>query len=120
MARTIIIVGAKQLVTSENNPKGILSDIQGFPQTFDSNLDPFNGDIEKCMKFAKGEFFDRVGKCYKDTNQNRVMMTVTINLANGQKVLDPVCIGGYPADEQETEQEQNGEPQTEPEQNPAE
>lgn len=110
MARTIVIVGAKQLVTSEANPKGLLSDIQGFPQTFDSNLDPFNGDIEKCMKFAKGEFFDRVGKCYKDTNPNRVMMTVTINLANGQKVLDPVCIGGYPADE--PTQQNNSEQQT--------
>lgn len=98
MARTIVIVGGKQLVTSENNPKGLLSDIQGFPQTFDSNLDPFNGDIEKCMKFAKGEFYDRVGKCYKDTNLSRVMMTVTIETADGRAVLPAVCIGGYPSE----------------------
>ena len=101
MARTIIRVNATQLVTSAQNPQGLFSTMQNYPKDFDSNLSPYNGDIEKAMKAAKSEFYDRVGKNYGDTNESRIMTTVTIQLANGQNVLDPVCIGGYPADEEE-------------------
>lgn len=101
MARTIIRVNATQVVTSQNNPKGLFSTMTGYPKDFDSNLSPYNGDIEKTMKAAKSEFYDRVGKNYGDTNENRIMTTVTIELANGQSVLEPVSIGEFPQEQDE-------------------
>lgn len=101
MARTIIRVNATQVVTSQQNPMGLFSTMQGYPKDFDSNLSPYNGNIEKAMKAAKAEFYDRVGKNYGDTNENRIMTTVTIELANGQMVLDPVSIGGFPEEQEE-------------------
>ena len=104
MARTIIIVNATQVVTSEQNPQGIISVVSGYPKNYDSNLSPYNGDIEAANKAAKGEFFDRVSKMYLDTNPNRVMTTVTIETADGRQILPPVSLGGYPAEPEEPEQ----------------
>lgn len=101
MARTIIRVNATQVVTSQSNPMGLFSTMTGYPKDFDSNLAPYNGDIEKTMKAAKSEFYDRVGKNYGDTNENRIMTTVTIELANGQSVLEPVSIGEFPQEQDE-------------------
>lgn len=103
MARTIVIVNATQLVTSAQNPKGLLSPVSGYPKTFDSNLAPYNGDIELTMNAAKGEFYDRLSKNYLDTNANRVMKTVTIVTADGRAVLPAECIGGYPSEEESEE-----------------
>ena len=99
MARTVIRVNATQVVTSQNNPMGLFSTMQGYPKDFDSNLSPYNGDTEKTMKAAKSEFYDRVGKNYGDTNENRIMTTVTIQLANGDHVINPVCIGNFNSEE---------------------
>ena len=104
MARTIIIVNATQVVTSEQNPQGLLSVVSGYPKPYDSNLAPYNGDIELTNKAAKGEFFDRVSKMYLDTNTNRVMTTVTIETADGRQILPPVSLGGYPAEPEQTEE----------------
>jgi len=101
MARSIIIVNATQVVTSAQNPKGLLSVVSGYPKTFDSELSPYNGDIELTMNAAKGEFYDRLSKNYLDTNANRVMKTVTIVTADGRSVLPAECIGGYPSDPEE-------------------
>ena len=98
MARTIIIVNATQIVTSDANPMGLLSPVSGYPKTFDSNLSPYNGDIELTMKAAKGEFYDRLSKNYLDTNANRVMKTVTIETADGRTVIPAESIGGYPSE----------------------
>ena len=100
MARTILIVNATQVVTSEQNPQGIISVVSGYPKNYDSNLSPYNGDIEAANKAAKGEFFDRVSKMYLDTNPNRVMTTVTIETADGRQILPPVSLGGFPVEEQ--------------------
>ena len=103
MARTILIVNATQLVTSEQNPNGLLSVVSGYPKTFDSSLSPYNGDIELTNKAAKGEFFDRVSKMYLDSNPNRVMTTVTIETADGRQIVPPVSLGGYPVEEEPEE-----------------
>ena len=102
MARSIIIVNATQLVTSDQNPKGLLSPVSGYPKTFDSNISPYNGDIELANKASKAEFYDRLSKMYADTNEHRVMTTVTIETADGRQILPPVSLGGYP-DEPEQE-----------------
>jgi len=102
MARNIIVVNATQVVTSEANPNGILSNASGFPVTIDSDKAPYNGDIEYAMKAAKGVYHKKLGENYEDTNPARVMTTVTLEMANGQQILRE-SIGGFPAEPEEAE-----------------
>ena len=116
MARAIAIVNATQLVTSDSHPEGILSNASGFPVTIDSNNSPYNGDIEYAMKAAKAAYFKKLGQNYEDTNPNRAMTTVTLEMANGEQILSQ-SIGGYPEivpPEPEPEPEPE-EPEDEPE-----
>lgn len=97
MARSIIIVNATQIVTSEQNPYGLFSTVSGFPKVFDSGN---NGNIEQNMRNAKAAYHDQLSKNYANTNTNRVKMTVTLENANGESILNE-SIGSIPADEQE-------------------
>ena len=101
MARNIIIVNATQVVTSESNPYGIFSVMSGFPKVYDSGN---GGDIEQNMMTAKAAYYDQLSKNYANTNPNRVMTTVTLEMANGQQLLKE-SIGGVPAPEPEPEEE---------------
>ena len=109
MARNIIIVNATQVVTSESNPHGIFSTMTGFPKVFDSGD---NGDIEQNMKNAKAAYFAQLSANYGNTNPNRVMTTVTIEMASGEQILRE-CIGAFPdmtpQPESEPEPEENEE-----------
>ena len=102
MARAIAIVNATQVVTSESNPQGIFSVMTGFPKVFDSGVD---GDIEQNMKTAKAAYFDQLSKNYANTNLNRVMATVTLEMESGGQLLRE-CVGGLPAPEPEEQGEQ--------------
>ena len=93
MARTIIIVNATQVVTSESHPEGIFSVMSGFPKVFDSGE---GGDIEQNMKTAKAAYYDQLSKNYANTNPARVMTTVTLEMASGEQILRE-CIGGLPS-----------------------
>lgn len=84
MARNIVIVNATQVVTSESNPKGIYSVMPGFPKIFDSGED---GDIEQNMKNAKSEYFAQLSVNYGNKNPNRIMTTVTLEMANGEQLM---------------------------------
>lgn len=97
MARTIIIVNATQVVTSESHPEGIFSVTSGFPKVFDSGE---GGDIEATMKTAKSAYYDQLSKNYGNTNPARVMTTVTLETASGQQILHE-SIGGFPMSEPE-------------------
>lgn len=99
MARNIAIVNATQIVTSDSHPEGIFSTVSGFPKVFDSGV---NGDIEQTMNNAKAAYFDQLSKNYANTNPNRVMTTVTLEMANGQQILRE-SIGGFPAEPEEAE-----------------
>jgi len=92
MGRTVLIVNATQVVTSEQNPQGLFSVVNGYPKTFDSRN--YNDDLELTMKKAKAEYFDRLGIMYDDTNANRIMKTVTLETANGNQVLSE-SIGNF-------------------------
>lgn len=83
MARTIIIVNATQVVTSDSHPEGLFTVMSGFPKVYDSAN--FDGDIELAMRTAKAAYFDQLSKNYAYTN--RAMTTVTLELANGRQVL---------------------------------
>lgn len=95
MSRNIVIVNATQVVTSEQNPQGIFSTMSGFPKTFDSVN--YNGDIEQTMKAAKSAYFAQLSANYGNTNPNRVMTTVTLEVANGQQILKE-SIGSFPVE----------------------
>lgn len=100
MARAIVIVNATQVVTSESNPYGIFSVVSGFPKVFDSGV---NGDIEQNMKTAKAAYFAQLSANYANTNPNRVMTTVTLEMASGEQILRE-SIGALPAPEPEPEE----------------
>ena len=104
MARAIAIVNATQVVTSEQNPYGIFSVMSGFPKVYDSGV---GGDIEANMKQAKSAYYDQLSKNYANTNPNRVMTTVTLEMASGEQILRE-SIGGLPV-------EPEPEPEPEPE-----
>ena len=95
--RSIIIVNATQLVTSESHPEGLFSVMTGFPKTFDSGE---GGDIEQTMKTAKSAYYAQLSANYANTNPNRVMTTVTLETAYGQQILRE-CIGSFPTTEPE-------------------
>ena len=108
MSRAIAIVSATQVITSEANPHGIFSVVSGFPKVFDSGV---GGDIEANMKAAKAAYFAQLSTNYANTNPNRVLMTVTLEMATGEQILAE-SIGGYPS---EPETEPEPEPESEPE-----
>lgn len=101
MARNIIIVNATQIVTSDSNPYGIFSTMSGFPKVFDSGV---NGDIEQNMKTAKSAYYAQLSANYGNTNPNRVMTTVTLEMASGQQILSE-SIGNIPTPEPEEVEE---------------
>ena len=95
MARSIIIVNATQVVTSQANPQGILSVVSGYPKTFDSTS--YGNDIELTMKKAKADYYNRLGIMYDDTNENRIIKTVTLSNVKGEALLFE-SIGNFPSD----------------------
>ena len=103
MARNIFIVNATQVVTSEQNPQGLLSVVSGYPKTFDSNS--FEGDIALTRRKANADYYNRLGIMYDDTNANRIMKTVTLMNAKGELLLHD-SIGDFIADEPEEEPEE--------------
>ena len=96
MARNIIIVNATQVITSEANPNGLYSTVTGFPKVFDSGE---GGDIEQNMKTAKSAYYAQLSANYANTNPNRVMTTVTLEMVNGEQILRE-SIGSLPTPEE--------------------
>lgn len=98
MARNIFIVNATQVVTSESHPEGIYSIMSGFPKTFDSN----GATEEQALNSAKAAYYDQLSKNYANTNPNRVMTTVTLEMANGRMIMSEP-IGAFPAESESEE-----------------
>lgn len=107
MARTIITVNATQVVTSTANPKGIKSVVTGYPKDFDSKN--YNDDLELTMKMAKADYYNRLGTMYGDTNENRIIKTVTLEAIDGRQILHE-SIGGFPIEESITQEEEEPTP----------
>ena len=93
MPRNIFIVNATQVVTSEQNPQGLFSVISGYPKQFDSTS--YSGDIDLTRRMANAEYYNRLGIMYADTNENRVMKTVTLSNAKGEMLLHE-SVGSFP------------------------
>lgn len=89
--RNIFVVNATQVVVSEAHPEGLFSTVSGYPKTFDSRsynateANP-NGDEGAALNAAKSEYYTRLAANYAGS-ANRVMATVTLELADGRQIL---------------------------------
>ena len=108
MARQIFIVNATQVITSESHPEGLYSIVSGFPKTFDSN----GRDEASALNESKSAYFAQLSTNYANTNPNRVMTTVTLEMANGRSIMHE-SIGAFPV-------VTPAEPEVEPEEEPIE
>ena len=91
MLRQIYTVSATQIVTSENHPEGVKSNVQGYPIDHDSRsynataANP-NGDSDKALINAQADFATAVKDLTNASNPARVMWTVTLTQANGVQI----------------------------------
>lgn len=96
--RTIYIVNAAQVVTSEAHPEGLFSTVAGYPKTFDSrnyNATEENpdGDPDKAYRIAKSDYCGQM--CYFLSSDSRAMWTVTLDRVDGKRMLSD-CYGSFP------------------------
>lgn len=112
--RTIYIVTATQVVTSDTHPEGVYSVLSNYPVRFDSRTynateaNP-NGDEARALEVAQAEFYSRVSAFL--TAANRVMWTVTLERADGRQIMRE-SRGAFP--------DMTPEPEPEPEEAPEE
>ena len=90
--RQIYEVAAYQVITSQAHPEGIRSIVDGFPKTFDSRsynateANP-NGDEEMALNMAKSAYHAQLSQNEANTNPNRVMTVVTLDRADGRRIM---------------------------------
>lgn len=96
--REIYTVQATQVVISEAHPEGAYSTISGYPKLFDSNF--YDGDVEKALRLAQSEFFERWSALLK--SDTRAMYTVTLERTDGRQI-DRRSFGSFPVVEPEPE-----------------
>ena len=117
--REIYKVFATQIVVSENNPQGVLSDVQGYPKSFDSRSykateqNP-NGEQEIALLAAQADFKTEALTLTMADSPNRVGWVVSIIRTSDGKQIDSKPWGGYP-DMTPPEPEPNEEPEGEQE-----
>lgn len=88
MTRAIYEVYAKVV-----DANGAYNTLSGYPKVFDSRQ--YEGNVDKALQRAKGEFHDTFGAmCKRDDRQMQMVMLMT---AAGQ-VIDRQTIGAVPAD----------------------
>lgn len=99
--RNIYKVFATQIVTSENNPQGVLSDITGYPKTFDSRsykateANP-NGSDEIALLAAQADFKAEALALSTADSPSRVGWAVYIVRTSDGERLDRKAWGGFP------------------------
>ena len=77
MARNIFTVNAWII-----DANGTINTLSGYPKNFDSRS--YNGDTEKALKRAQGDFSEVFGAfCKRD---DRLMQTVVLYQVNGQQI----------------------------------
>lgn len=108
MARTIYIVNATQVVTSESHPEGLFSVKPDYPKTFDSMR--YDNSPERAFEVAEAEYRSCESAMLLDTNSTRVMQTITLERSDGVPYYHR-CKGAFPVVQPEPEPE---EPENEP------
>ena len=113
MLRQIYKVNAEQVITSEQNPQGVLSTVPNFPVTVDSRTygattDNPNGNPDTALVVAQAEFAKAVKDLTVAANPARVMWAVSLTRADGVQV-ERKSFGAFP------DMTPQPEPQPEPE-----
>ena len=99
--REIYKVFATQIVVSENNPQGVLSEISGYPKPFDSRSykateqNP-NGDGDIALLAAQAEFKTEALALSTAETPSRVGWVVSIIRTSDGERIDRKAWGGYP------------------------
>ena len=117
--RQIYTVYAIQIVTSEQNPQGVQSNVTNYPMPFDSRSykataqNP-NGDEEIALLAAQAEYAAEIVRLATADNANRVGWSVYIVRGSDGKQLYFKSYGGFPdMTPPEPEPEPNEEPEEE-------
>ena len=97
--RNIFTVNAIQIVTSEQNPQGVKSNVTGFPIDVDSRSyateqNP-NGNTDTALIVAQAEYAKAVKDLTVAKNPARVMWAVTLEQANGVQIARK-SFGAFP------------------------
>lgn len=116
--RNIYTVEAKQIVVSETNPQGVLSNVSGYPKAFDSRAykateENPNGDESIALLAARADYSAEIVTLSTADSPSRVGWTVSIIRASDGKQIDLYSQGAFP------DMTPQPEPEPEPE-NPAE
>lgn len=99
--RNIFTVIATQVVVSENNPQGVLSNVTNYPMPFDSRsykatVENPNGDEEIALLAAQAEYSAEIVRLATADNPNRVAWTVSIVRASDGKQIYLKSFGAFP------------------------
>jgi hypothetical protein len=81
--RTIYIISATQVVTSESHPEGVFSNVTDYPKNIDTR--DYNGSDELALIVAEADYADRVKQLSLANNPNRTMWTVTLERSDGRQ-----------------------------------
>lgn len=120
--RNIYTVTATQIVVSETNPQGVLSNVSGYPKPFDSRSykateqNP-NGDESIALLAARADYSAEIVTLSTADSPSRVGWTVSIIRASDGKQIDLYSVGAFP--DMTPQPEPEPEPE-EPEEAPAE
>ena len=117
MARQIFTVNATQIVVSESHPEGVMTNVQGYPVSYDSRsynatAENPNGSEEIALLAAQADYADRVKQLA--IAGNRAGWAVSIIRASDGREIAIKSFGGFPdmtppAPESEQEQEEEEE-----------
>lgn len=99
--RNIYTVTATQVVVSENNPQGVLSNVTGYPKPFDSRTyrataENPNGDQEIALLAAQADYSAEIVTLATADSPNRVAWTVSVIRAGDGKQLYLHSWGAFP------------------------
>lgn len=97
--REIYKVNATQIVVSDAHPEGILSNVSGYPKTFDSrnyNATEANpdGDAEKALRVAKAAYHDQQSKF--EASDSRAGWILTLERGSDGRQIMRDSWGGFP------------------------
>lgn len=99
MLRQIYEINASQVIVSESNPQGVLSNVPNFPVTVDSRTyatpDNPNGNSDTALIVAQAEFAKAVKDLTVAANPARVMWAVTLSRADGV-LVERKSFGAFP------------------------
>jgi hypothetical protein len=99
--RNIFTVNATQIVVSQSNPQGVLSNIDGYPKAFDSRsykatAENPNGDESIALVAAQKEYYTKMLDLLVADTQSRVAWSVSVTRASDDKQLFVRSWGAFP------------------------